>query len=73
MARRLWELLHLYLHCMSLYRLCQRFLRICKGRVGLTALLSQEDGAMVFLAALVEERGELLEELFALSMTILTA
>jgi hypothetical protein len=35
--------------------------------------LSQEDGAVVFLAALVEERGELLEELFVLSMTILTA
>ena len=73
MARRLWELLHLYLRRMSLCKLCQRLLWMCKGYVGLTALLSQEDRAMFFLAALVEERGELLEELFAPSMTILTA
>lgn len=41
-----------------------------KGSVGRTALLSQENGAVVFLAALVEELGEPREELFALSVTV---
>jgi hypothetical protein len=35
--------------------------------MGRTALLSQVDGAVVCLAALVEERGEPREELFAVS------
>ena len=37
-----------------------------RGR-GRTALLSQEDGAVVFLAALVEDGRELGEKLFAVS------
>jgi hypothetical protein len=43
---------------------------ITKYALGLTALLSQVDGAMIFQSPLVEELGEAQEELFALSVTV---